>query len=65
MTPKDPNRWNRVTIRKLRADMGDMTQQQFATDLGVSISTVARWETGISHPRGLSVMILDQAGEEV
>ena len=36
-------------IKRLRA-ASKQTQQQFATDLGVSMATVARWESGDAAP---------------
>jgi transcriptional regulator with XRE-family HTH domain len=40
-------------IRELRRRLA-MTQQQFSNKLGVSMSTVQKWEAGTSRPRGLS-----------
>lgn len=44
MIPNTP-----ATIRDLRARL-DMTQQQFAGTIGVSVSTVRHWEQGTGHP---------------
>lgn len=38
-----------VMIRKLRLALG-LTQEQFAARLGVSFSTVNRWENSRGHP---------------
>ena len=38
----------KVMIKKLRNKML-LTQSEFAKELGVSIASVARWETGVSH----------------
>ena len=39
----------KVMIKKLRNKMF-LTQSEFAKELGVSISSVARWETGENEP---------------
>lgn len=39
----------KVMIKKLRNKMF-LTQSEFAKELGVSIASVARWETGESEP---------------
>lgn len=36
----------------------DQTQDEFASGLGVARNTVARWEAGLSRPRGLSLKAL-------
>lgn len=41
-------------IRQLREDRG-LSQQDFATKLGVSVQTVHRWETGKSRPSRLAL----------
>ncbi len=43
---------NSEDIRRLRARLG-MTQEAFARELGVSVSTVQKWEGGRARPRGL------------
>ena len=44
-------------IKALRARL-DLTQEAMARVVGVSWTTVNRWETGRSAPRGLSVAAL-------
>lgn len=39
----------KVMIKKLRNKML-LTQSEFAKELGVSIASVARWETGENEP---------------
>lgn len=39
----------KVMIKKLRNRMF-LTQSEFANELGVSIASVARWETGENEP---------------
>ena len=41
-------------IRELRAKLG-MTQEQFAAKVGVTFSTVNRWESGRSMPSPLAM----------
>jgi DNA-binding transcriptional regulator YiaG len=43
-----------VTIRKLRATLG-LTQEQFAAKVGVTWSTVNRWENGRGNPSPLAM----------
>ncbi len=40
-------------IRELRAKLG-LTQEQFAAKVGVTFSTVNRWESGRSNPSPLA-----------
>jgi len=44
-------------IRKLRRAK-DITQSELAKELGVDRSTVAKWEAGISLPRGKTLIAL-------
>jgi len=50
--------WTSDRIAKLRARL-DLTQEQFAHRLGVTVLTVSRWENGHRAPRGLSKKALD------
>jgi len=43
-----------VEIKTLRKKLG-LTQQQLATELCVTIGTVARWESGGSQPSPLAM----------
>ena len=51
-------------IRATRLRLG-LTQEQFARELGVTLSTVSRWETGRARPRGLALRRIHEvrAGE--
>lgn len=51
--------WSGMNIKRLRKRLG-MTSQELATTLGVSISTVSRWETGKSKPSKLAVIRLQE-----
>lgn len=41
-------------IRKIRADLG-LTQEKFASLIGVSWSSVTRWENGFSRPSPMAI----------
>jgi len=51
-------------IRELRKRLA-MTQQQLSNRLGVSMSTVQKWEAGTAKPRGLSRRALDRLARKV
>jgi len=48
-----------VDSKKLRTELG-MTQQELAVALGVSLSTVANWETGRVKPSRLARARLEE-----
>lgn len=50
--------WTPGGIRSLRLRLG-LTQEAFARRLGVSITTVSRWENGQVKPRGLGLLKLN------
>ncbi len=45
--------FTRATIRKLRHALG-LTQESFAHEVGVSVSQVSRWESGLAKPSRLA-----------
>lgn len=45
------------TVRQIRAQLG-LTQQAFASLLGLSFVSVNKWENGGSSPTGLSAVLL-------
>jgi transcriptional regulator with XRE-family HTH domain len=45
-------------IKALRAQL-ELPQRKLASLLGVSLTTVARWETGRNRPAGLSKNVLE------
>lgn len=47
-----------ATVTELRTVLG-LTQEQFAARLGVTFSTVNRWETGKSRPSPLAQRQID------
>ncbi len=46
-------------VARLRAHM-DLSQEKFAKKLGVSVSSVEKWEKGWHKPRGLSLRALER-----
>jgi putative transcriptional regulator len=46
-------------VKKLRTNL-KLTQESFARELGVSVSTVQKWESGRVRPRGLSLKALEE-----
>ena len=46
-------------IRKLRTTLG-LTQEQFAAKIGVTVSTVNRWEKDKSKPSPLAMLRIER-----
>ena len=46
-------------VARLQSRLG-LSQEKFAEKLGVSVLSVAKWETGWHKPRGLSVRALER-----
>jgi len=54
MGSKEAHKDNRAdTIKRLRIEL-ELTQEQFAAKVGVTFSTVNRWEAGRSKPSPLA-----------
>lgn len=51
-------------IRELRSKLG-MTQEQFAAKVGVTFSTVNRWESGKSKPLPLAMRRIEELMERI
>ncbi len=51
-------------IHELRLVTG-LTQEQFASYLGVTYSTVNRWENGRAQPSPLAMKLVEQKLEEI
>ena len=51
-------------IRELRAKLG-LTQEQFAAKVGVTFSTVNRWESGRSTPSPLAMWRIEELLEKL
>jgi len=50
------------TVRNLRAKLG-LTQEQFAAKVGVTWSTVNRWENSRGHPSPLAMRLIQALTE--
>jgi len=46
-------------VVRLRSRLG-LSQKKFAEKLGVSLSSIEKWETGQHKPRGLSLRALER-----
>ena len=49
--------FNRDRIRELRISL-NMTQENFAHEIGVTFATVNRWENGKSQPNRIALRLL-------
>jgi putative transcriptional regulator len=49
-------------IKELRFRLG-MTQEQFAMELGVTISTIQRWESETSQPSPMALKLIRELSE--
>jgi putative transcriptional regulator len=49
-------------VKELRYNLG-MTQEQFAMELGVTISTIQRWENETSHPSPMALKLIKELSE--
>ena len=57
MKRKQKPSWDATTIYFLRRHL-NMTQSEFAGELGTRQQTISEWETGIYEPRGTSAKLL-------
>jgi len=55
---------NGSEIRALRKQL-DLTQEEFAHEIGVTFATVNRWENGKSKPSRLALKILAALDERI
>lgn len=51
-------------IRGLRSRLS-LTQEQFAAKIGVTFSTVNRWESGKSKPSPLAMRQIDELADDI
>ena len=51
-----------IVIKNLRSKLG-LTQEQFAVKVGVTFSTVNRWESGKSKPSPLAMRQIEELKE--
>ena len=63
MTGQEDNEWAK-TIKNLRAKLG-LTQEQFAANVGVTWSTVNRWENGRGSPSPLAIREIERLQDRV
>lgn len=65
LRPKDfiDVEWEPTVIHHLRKQLG-LTSQDMSNLLGVSISTVSRWETGVSRPSKLAKSRLEELAKQ-
>ena len=52
-----------VAIKRIRKKVG-LTQDSFATALGVSVSGLRKWEQGRRHPHGAALTLLQVMDKE-
>lgn len=50
-------------LRAYRKEHG-LSQEELAYTVGVRLSTLSRWERGVSHPRGLQKQTIERILEE-
>jgi putative transcriptional regulator len=52
-----------VDVKKIRAQIG-MTQNEFASAFGISVSTLRHWERGDRSPHGPALVLLNVVAKE-
>lgn len=52
-----------VDVKKLRVRL-DMTQSEFASAFGISVSTLRHWERGDRTPQGPALVLLNVVAKE-
>ena len=52
-----------VDVKKIRAQIG-MTQNEFASAFGISVSTLRHWERGDRTPHGPALVLLNVVAKE-
>ena len=58
LAPPAPE-YSKTQIKKLRADVLDVTQLEFASFLNVDVGTVRHWEQGLRKPSGSAYRLLE------
>ncbi len=51
-------------VRELRADLG-LTQEQFAAKIGVTYSTINRWENDKGKPSPLALLRIERLQQKI
>jgi DNA-binding transcriptional regulator YiaG len=59
-----PDKWTSATIRSMREER-NLSLEEMAHQLGVSVTTLWKWEHGKQRPTGLSVRRLDEIASKV
>ena len=54
---------NGTLVRSLRQQLG-MTQEEFAQEIGVALSTVSRWENAHAEPGNLAWKVMHDVAEK-
>ena len=52
-----------VDVKRIRAQVG-MTQSEFASAFGISVSTLRHWERGDRSPQGPALVLLNVVAKE-
>ncbi len=52
-----------VDVKKIRAQVG-MSQNEFASAFGISVSTLRHWERGDRTPQGPALVLLNVVAKE-
>ena len=52
-----------LDVKNIRANVG-MTQNEFASAFGISVSTLRHWERGDRRPRGPALVLLNVVAKE-
>ena len=52
-------------VKKLRGHLGDLTQEQFARELGVTFATVNSWENRKRFPQPYLLRKLLELGQQI
>ena len=52
-----------VDVKKIRANVG-MSQSEFASAFGISVSTLRHWERGDRTPQGPALVLLNVVAKE-
>ena len=53
-----------MNVKELRESMG-LTQQEMSEELGVTLRTLSRWETGESKPSRMAQRLIDRVTNRI
>ena len=57
------HKFSPVDVKKVRAEVG-MSQSEFASAFGISVSTLRHWERGDRRPQGPALVLLNVVAKE-